>query len=223
MQDPILITGAARSGTSMTAGIVNICGAFGGVLSGPNKNNKKGMFENNRIRQDIAKPYLKSMGCDPLGQKPLPSNNQIFNISDDQARRWRLKILKVFKDEGYRQGYFFYKGAKICLYWYLWHKAFPKAKWIIVRRDANDIARSCMQTSFMRAYRDVIGWLGWVEEHEKRFEQMKLAGLNVKEVWPSKMIKGDFEEIEGAISWLGLDYNEGLVRSFVEPALWGKK
>jgi hypothetical protein len=56
MKDPILITGAARSGTSMTAGVINICGAFGGVLSGPNKNNKKGMFENNRIRQDIAKP-----------------------------------------------------------------------------------------------------------------------------------------------------------------------
>jgi hypothetical protein len=131
--------------------------------------------------------------------------------------------LEVFKDEGYVSGDYFYKGAKICLYWYLWHKAFPNAKWIIVRRDANDIARSCMQTSFMRAYRDVIGWLGWVEEHEKRFKQMELAGLDTKEVWPSKMINGDFEEIEGAISWLGLTYNEGLVRSFVEPSLWGKK
>lgn len=223
MRDPILITGAARSGTSLTAGIINICGAFGGNMAGPNKNNKKGMFENNAIRQTLVKPYLKSIGCDPLGQNPLPSNYQIFNITEEHARRWRDRILKVFEAEGYIGGPFFYKGAKSCLYWYLWHLAFPAAKWVIVRRDKNDIARSCMQTSFMRAYRDTIGWLRWVDEHEKRFNQMKLANLQVREVWPAKMIAGDLSEIEETINWLGLKYDEGLVKSFVEPSLWGKK
>lgn len=220
---PILITGAARSGTSMTAGVINICGAFGGEMSGPNKNNKKGMYENNRIRQTIVKPYLKSIGCDPLGQKPLPSTQQIFNVSEDQASRWKDKILQVFNDEGYGSGPLFYKGAKMCLIWFLWHTAFPDAKWVIVRRDKNDIARSCMQTNFMRAYRDVVGWLRWVEEHEKRFSQMEIAGLNIREVWPTKMIDGDFSEIKGVIKWLGLDYRDEMVRAFIEPALWGKK
>ena len=44
MKEPILITGCARSGTSMVAGIINMSGAFGGVMAGPNKNNQKGNF-----------------------------------------------------------------------------------------------------------------------------------------------------------------------------------
>lgn len=223
MNSPILITGAARSGTSMTAGIISICGAFGGQMSGPNKNNKKGMYENNRIRQTIVKPYLKGMGCDQLGQKPLPSTRQIFDVSQEQADKWRDKVLAVFFEEGYKDGPYFYKGAKMCLSWLLWHMAFPEAKWIIVRRDRNDIARSCMQTSFMRAYRDVVGWLRWVEEHEKRFDQMKIAGLNIREVWPSKIINGDLSEIMEVVCWADLKFNEALVKSFVEPELWGNK
>jgi len=223
MQPPILITGAARSGTSMTAGIVNICGAFGGVMSGPNQNNQKGMFENSAIRQNIVKPYLKGIGCDPLGQKPLPSNRQMFEATQEQAARWKERVEAVMKAEGYKEGPWFYKGAKSCLYWYLWHLAYPEAKWIVVRRDANDIARSCMRTSFMRAYRDVIGWLRWVEEHEKRFHQMHVAGLQIREVWPKKMIDGDFEEMKSAIEWLGLAWNENMIRAFVDPALYGRK
>ena len=58
---PILLTGCARSGTSLTAGIVNLCGAFGGIMSGPNRNNAKGMFENSKIRNTIIKPYLQKI------------------------------------------------------------------------------------------------------------------------------------------------------------------
>ena len=73
MPPPIIVTGCARSGTSLTAGIINICGAYGGTLAPPNVNNRKGMFENTTVRQTIVKPYLREHGWDPLGQNPLPS------------------------------------------------------------------------------------------------------------------------------------------------------
>lgn len=222
-QPPILITGAARSGTSLTAGLINICGAFGGDMAGPNVHNQKGMFENNVIRQTMVKPYLKSIDCDPLGQKPLPNVRQIFDVTEEQANSWRSRVIKIMKSQGYKEGPWFYKGAKSCLYWYLWHRAFPEAKWIIVRRDADDISRSCMQTSFMRAYRDVLGWLRWVSTHEKRFRQMDTAGLQIMEVWPRKMIDGDFSEMEKVIDWLGLEWKDSLIRAFVDPKLYGRK
>ena len=50
----------------------------------------------------------------------------------------------------------------------------------------------------MRAYRDSIGWLRWVETHESRFRQMQTAGLQVREVWPKKMIEDDFSEMKKA-------------------------
>ena len=111
----------------------------------------------------------------------------------------------------------------MCLFWYLWHLAYPNSKWIIVRRDAKDIAESCMRTTFMRAYRSVDGWLEWVRVHEDRFRQMQKAGLQIKEVWPKKIINGDQSEMKEAIEWLGLEWKQNLINAFIDPALYGGK
>lgn len=222
MKDPIIITGCARSGTSMTAGIVNICGAFGGDMFGPNKNNQKGMFENKVVRQDICKPYLRKLRVDPLGQKPLPNKRQVFEVSDRLSSEWRSKIQEIFKRQGYSDGEWFYKGAKACLVWYVWHRAFPDAKWVIVRRKSSDIANSCLRTAFMRAYKDHHGWMRWVRKHLERFDEMEIAGLNIFEFWPSKVIDGDMAHAKAMIDHLGLDFdnNENLVKAFVDPKLY---
>ena len=220
MRDPIIITGCARSGTSMTAGIVHLCGAFGGEMFGPNKHNQKGMFENSEIRQRIVKPYLKKIGCDPLGQRPLPNNRQVFEVSDRQAQVWRDRICSIMRAQGYAGGPWFYKGAKICLLWYLWHRAFPSAQWVIVRRRSEDIADSCLRTSFMRAYRDRQGWLQWVAQHERRFDEMKQAELNVREFWPSQVVEGNFDHARELVADLGLEFNERMVKAFIDPTLY---
>jgi hypothetical protein len=226
MRQPILITGAARSGTSLVAGIIDICGAFGGKMSGPNKNNAKGMFENSRIRDAIVKPYLASIGVDRLGQYPLPNIPKLSIPLD-----WKQRIEKVMTDEGYKDGPWFYKGAKCCLIWPIWHYAFPKAKWIIVRRRTGDIVNSCLKTSFMRAFSraEVLkkvnaddekeGWVWWVRQHEQRFIEMIQEGLNVKVVWPERMVTGDYEQIYETIDWLGLDWKSEVL-NFIDPKLW---
>jgi len=143
MPEPILITGCARSGTSLVAGMINKCGAFGGNMSGPNKNNAKGMFENAHIRNLLMKPYLREIGVDPLCQYPLPDINKLTIPSN-----WKQEVEKVMTDEGYWHGPWMYKGAKMCLTWKMWHHAFPHAKWIIVRRRTGDIVNSCLRTGF---------------------------------------------------------------------------
>lgn len=224
MRDPILITGAARSGTSMTAGAVSLCGGFGGVTSPPNSNNKRGMFENQYIRTHIKKPYLRQLGVDHMGQNPLPSDAQVMGVTDEQAVKWRGRVTGALKAEGLvGDDVWYYKGAKMCLVWRMWHKAFPDAKWIIVRRNAEDIVKSCMRTGFMRAFRHPGLWVKWVEVHEKRFQEMRNAGLLIKEVWPQQMINGSFDEIQDAIEWVGLQWDGKLVREFIAPELWGGK
>lgn len=215
---PILITGCARSGTSLTAGIVNHCGAWGGKMTGNMPHNKKGQYENSYIRNNMVKPHLELMGCDKLGQKPLPDINNIYIDFE-----WKADILKVIKAQGYSGGPWFYKGAKMCLTWPLWHDAFPNAKWVIVRRDDKDIALSCMKTRFMRAYRDVKGWQIWIDEHKKRFEEMEKAGLDVVEVWPSKVIEGKYGEMKNAIHHIGLSWERDIIHDFIEPRLWNTK
>jgi hypothetical protein len=227
MKSPILITGAARSGTSMVAGVINMSGAFGGNMSGPNKHNQKGMYENQRVRNTIVKPYLTSIGVDPKGQYPLPDINTL-PIPNDLKKR----VERVMKDEGYREGPWMYKGAKMCLTWPMWAHAFPDAKWIIVRRRTPDIINSCFKTAFMSAFRspqkqkavgassEYEGWLWWVHEHEKRFVEMIQAGLNVRQVWPERMVYGDYKDMYDTIEWLGLDWPGKTVYDFIEEKLW---
>lgn len=166
---PIFITGAARSGTSLVAGIFNLCGAWGGQMAGPNRNNQKGMFENVGIKSQVLKPYLRSIGCDQMGQKPLPDIDMLVQ------RDVRTPTLEVIKHQGYRDGIWMYKGAKMCLFFPVWAQSFPEARWIIVRRPDKDIISSCLRTSFMRAYKDRAGWQGWVDVHKKRFSDTRFG------------------------------------------------
>jgi len=216
MKDPILITGCARSGTSLTAGIINICGAFGGELSGPSRFNRKGMFENRVIRNLIVKPYLKRSGLDRMGQLPLPDINNLKPFSN-----LKDEVENIIIKQNYKSGPWFYKGAKVCLLWPLWDDAFPNAKWVIVRRNSNDIINSCLRTPFMRAYTEVEGWQIWVDEHLKRFNEMQEADLNIIEVWPEQMIKeNNYKPTKEMINSLGLNWKEKEVKEFVSPNLW---
>lgn len=224
MNEPILITGCARSGTSMVAGIINICGAWGGKMSGPTKYNKRGMFENGEIRNEMVKPFLlHEMKCDPMGQHPLPDIDRVraYAFADGIADIWRRRVMDILFKHGYDgKCTWFYKGAKMCLMWPLWHMSFPLAKWVIVRRVDEDIVYSCMHTSFMRAFKEEAGWQQWVDVHKTRFEEMKSAGLDVLEIWPQQIVNAEFDEARSVIDALGLEWKDEKIIDFVTPALW---
>jgi len=222
-EPPILITGAARSGTSMTAGIFDLCGGFGGKMRGATQFNKRGMFENSMVVDGIVKPYLSWAGVDPMLQNPLPDPKQLPSIDEFLGRPLREAIHEIFQKQGYKKGKWYYKGAKMSLLWSLFHNAFPNAKWVIVRRRKDHIVNSCMKTHFMRNRSTEKEWEEWVDIHEKEFVNMHEAGLQVKEVWPSKFIEGDFREIIDIIEWCGMKWNGKSVSEFVEPALFSNR
>ncbi len=174
--------------------------------------NPKGFFENKMIRENVVKPYLKLCGADEMGQNPLPELNNLFELDGLTE-----KIEAIFLGQGYKEGPWYYKGAKLCLIWPIWDKAFPDAKWVIVRREDDDIINSCIHTGFMRAYNTAEGWQGWIDVHLRRFSEMKSSGLNYREVWPSKFVAGDYSEIQDVIEWLGLEFDESIVEDMVVP------
>lgn len=216
MKDPILITGCARSGTSMTAGILHRCGAFGGRTTDKTPWNKRGQYENTEIRENVVKPYMVLNGADPLCQWPLPDVNRLIPLTN-----LRQKIEGIMKWEGYKEPrHWYYKGAKMCLMWPVWHAAFPDAKWIIVRRPDEQIIESCLRTAFMRRFQDAKGWQTWVDWHKQRFREMIDNGLNVTEVWANTMVEGDISAIGSFVRENGLNWNKQAVKEFISPELW---
>lgn len=212
---PIIITGCARSGTSLVAGVVHACGAWMGEVTGPTRWNKKGQFENEAIRDRLTKPYLQSIGCDPMGQDPLPPRWMTL-----EEPHWRNRVLNVVKSQGYRGiDRWAFKGAKACLIWQVWHRAFQHATWIIVRRDDEKIIDSCMKTTFMRKRKTRESWQEWIDYHKTCFNDIFKASEHVCEVWPKDMVE-DPLSFYPMVSSLGLEWNAEKVGDFVTPELW---
>lgn len=199
---PILITGCARSGTSLTTAVLSACGANLGRVNGLN--------EHMVVREQLVKPYLASIGADPLCQDPLP---KLEDLRADPE--WGQKVEKAIgQPEPWA-----YKGAKMALMHPLWTAAFPEAKWVIVRRDRNSIVDSCLRTTFMRAFKDRAGWERWVDVHLARFEEMK-AAADCIEVWPDRAVRGDIEAFRPMVEHCGLTWSSDAARAEVKPAQW---
>ena len=219
-QPPILVTGIPRSGATMIASALNVCGVFGGSMS------KRGMFSNDIIRDEVMKAYFIDINADLLGQYPLPEVESLSIPAD-----WKQKIERVMISDGYKKGKWMYKDSRMSLMWPVWDHAFPDAKWLIVRRRTGDIINSCSRTGFMRAFKSLEnqkvvgassereGWLWWVHQYEQRFVEMITAGLNCKVIWPERMVHGDYQQMYQTLEWLGLPWNSEVL-SLIDPLLW---
>lgn len=225
--EPILITGIPRSGASMIAGVLNICGTFGGRMTVGNTDNR-GAFENVRIGNTLVKPYLLKMKADGDGQYPLPDKIQHIPTV------WSDEVNKIMRSEGYTDGPWMYKDSRTALIWPVWTYAYPNAKWIIVRRRTGDIIQSCVKTSFMHAFKDarnceainvpkeIDGWLWWIHQYEQRFVEMITEGVNCKVIWPERMINGDFKQLYELLDWLGLSWKVQIL-TYIDTVLNTKK
>jgi len=202
----IFITGAARSGTSLTTQILQAHGCYLG-----RKNEVNSLYENIGVRQKVLKPYLSSVGADPRGQSVLPDTNNLRRDRDIKDR-----VESFFKDGPEPWAY---KDAKLTLVWPVWADAFPEAKWVIVRRKSEKIVDSCIRTNFMRHHGDnKEGWLDWVKEHETRFDDMK-ANLNYVEVWTDEYIQNS-DAFAPVTMFLGLKFNAQTVKSNIKMNMW---
>ncbi len=197
----IFVTGCARSGTSLVTGILRDFGVHLGDVNSLN--------ENTGVREGVLKPYLRALGADPMGQNPLPG-------SEGLPPQHYLREVVLERIGGHEPRA--YKDAKLTLVWPVWHAAFRGAKWVLVRRDAEAIAESCLRTPFMTAFKTREGWLEWVSQHEARFEAMR-ERLNIIEVWPARFIREPVE-FEPVCAFLGLPFDKDVVENAIDRSRW---
>jgi hypothetical protein len=219
---PILITGMMRSGTSMTAGILHLCGAWAGKSYVRTRQGAVRILENVGIRDGFTKPMLAELGCDPGEGKFVQRKVVEDVVAAGSIDTWKNNIMSPLAKQGYfaKPRQWFYKSTELSLVWPIWNAVFPRARWVLVRRDAEDLVRSCLRTGYMKPYSNRSGWLRWVAEHEECFEEMYNAGLDLREIWPQRMVDGDFTQMQMVVNWLGLEWEEQKAREFVDPRLW---
>ena len=216
----IFITGCARSGTSMVAGIVARCGAAGGDICGATRWNPKGQYENTEIRNSVIKPILRMLKADPMGQKPLPDIESVKALLNGFPAETRSKIDSIVRKQGMRDPWYF-KGAKICMLWPVWMRAYPEAHYIIARRPDELIIQSCIRTSFMKKRTTVDEWQEWIDYHKELFMEMAVYSPdNVHVVSTLDIVKGEYDSIRMIIEKVGLKWNQKAVDSFIDKKIW---
>ncbi len=215
LDSPILVTGVPRSGTSMTSGLIHQAGAWGGDMFGSTPDNVKGFFENKKLREDITKGYLVENGIDPMGQKDLPSLLQRMDFSNEErTEKLASDVKSIIQQQGYKDGPWFYKGAKISLMWGVWAAAFPFARWVLIRRKTEGIVSSCIRTGFMRVHSNSTDWTSWVEEYEAGFEQMRFE-LCPHELWYEDIVEGRWDGLQTMIQDFDLSWEPEKILDFI--------
>ena len=214
---PLLITGIERSGSSLMARIMDMCGAFTGPTTS--------MCENKKIKRYVDN-YYDGIHADRKGQYPLPN---IKRLRENPC--WGSRIADLIGEDGYNgTALWMYKSSRIGQLYPLWHRSFPSAKWLIVRRRSADVIRSCMQTGFMTEYgnsyvqkkvhvsneRD--GWRWWIHKHEELYRSMIDGGLNCMQIYPERMMDGDYGQLQEVLEWVGLPWNDK-IPSFLNEML----
>lgn len=216
-ESPIFVAGTARSGTSLFAGILKICGAWlGETEPGGEGVNPDGFFENKAIRDGVVKQIMNDHDCDPLGVQKIPDIRKLkASLNLDEI------IRALITQQGYEDGQWAYKDAKLSLLWPIFLNKFPKARWIVVRRNTDDIVDSCMRTWFMKAHcQDPGFWKIWVDAYVARTELLKTKTALVREIWPEEFIQGDRKELKQVIEWLGLEYKPAEIDKFINKGYW---
>jgi len=212
MNQPIFVTGAERSGSTLLAKIFDICHVHIGTVST--------MYEHLGFRL-LMDSYL-----DTNKNGSLFPETKSLKIPVD----WNELVLSILKSEGYKDGPWLCKGSHVTQMWPIWHYAFPNARWIIVRRKTPDIIQSCIKTGYMKTFKDPVnwekvvvnseeeGWKWWIHQYEKRFVEMIETGVNCKQVWPERMVHGDYQQVYETLEWLGLKWNSKIVET-IDPML----
>lgn len=144
---PILITGHPFSG--MDRVVRSLQGV--GVDFGYGPLNMYGTAR--RVSERVIKPHLRALGCDPLGQDPMPEKQAV-------DKTWGRRVRKALGGPRKPWGY---SDAKIAPTAVQWQHAFPDAAWIVCWQEPEILAERYLDHPLMRARQTKSEWVHWLE------------------------------------------------------------
>lgn len=218
LDEPVFVLGLPRSGTSMVTGVLALCGAWlGRTVPGGGRENPKGFFENIYLREGVNKKILAEAGFDPSGIDPIPLFDQLPNVN---GLKKTIHDYLEFEGYGFDRPWIF-KEPKLTLLWPIYSEAFPRAKWLIVKRDIEEVIESCLRTPFMNQHStDRRFWEQWAQAYQLRLDALKQFTNNWREIDSGKLIQGNLDAMMEMSIWAGLKWNQLAAEQFITPEYW---
>lgn len=218
-RDPIIITGLPRSGTSLTAGIMHLCGAWVGYQKPRTQYNPKGDFENTEIQRKIIRPFLESIDCCPMGLTKLP---EVGHDRGALSGELRSGVFSALHEQGYYNEPWILKECKIALFPHVWRDAFPNAKWVIVKRRDTAVLSSCFRAHPMmdRMGDDIDRWVDWLKTYKTHVESIDWADMVIT---PNSDIMSNPRIMREKMEELGLNkWPAEEIKQFIDKGIWNR-
>lgn len=197
----VFILGMHRSGTSVTAEIINKLGfEAGSDLLPANKNNPRGYFENRYIyllNKKIMKDYASNWDN--------VEYSFFDNIYDDLYDKYSEEAKKIIKNEFSDSNNFFIKDPRICNLFPFWERVLDgkrKIKIVIPLRNPIEVAKSLKTRNHFSINKGLILWINHfinAERYSRKYERIFIKYddlLNNSEITIESLIK--FLDIQGS-------------------------
>jgi hypothetical protein len=209
MSELVLVTGPLRAG-------VDIIGALLAAMRGrvPRVADARTIAESPTVFSRVVKPFLLNIGADPFCQAPLPDVRRLERLAPATAIAWRRRVNAAIVRDAARINPPIFSSCSSALIWPIWKAAYPKATWIVCRRDVPSLVSACMRTAWMRAYDNEIGWERWAREYFRRIDELA-AAVNTIEVWPTQVLDMNVLELKTAALEAGLPWDPDRVSSLI--------
>lgn len=202
MERPIVVCCVGRSGSSMVTGVLALHGAWTGDCVGPNaRRDPRGYWENRAIKK--------------AGERALPPRPDGRELPPIPG--WGDTVRAILRREGYVDGPWVVKH--FAPFWRSWDTLAPT--WILPRRDPEDVFRSTQRAGFWR----------WLSDDQLReaigaqvavLDYLRDARGGI-EVDADAVTRGDRTSLARAVEGAGLNYDDEVAETFIDPRFWGRK
>lgn len=194
-QRPIVVLGAPRSGTSLTAGLFAQHGVWTGNCMAPDSRNALGYFENLDLKRSLIEHCGRLVNRGELADR-LPEGV------------WSGCVQKALDAGGYTGGPWLFKHS--AMYYPAWLTDFDPI-FVCCFRNPRDIAASgkasrlLTESKAIAAHHRVMG---------------ELLDYGAHKVSPERFIRHEWDQLLPPFHEAGLEFDEDVARAFVRPDLW---
>ncbi len=198
----IIVLGPARSGTSVTTGILNILGVYiGEKIVGGNPDNPKGSFEDVDFFK-LDKSIFYSAAKTKDWANP-PTKKQVL----EQKEIFKNEIKNLILKKNNKNKIWGWKVPTTCLTIDLYLPYLNNPYFIIVRRDLKDIAKSAVSHRSELNYEEMIKNAEFYYKNINDFlnKNPKLPRISV---FFKNIIKNPILESKKIADFIGLDFSE---------------
>jgi hypothetical protein len=213
----VLIATLPRSGSSMDCGILEIAGAFGGDTIGEVPANPKGIFENKWINQMLIRPIVMEMG--------IRSSRGLKTIADIGGPPKRLfesyaeDLIYGMNRQGYKNGVAYFKNGLHTFFFDRINEVLPDAIWVLPMRSREGVIFSNKR---IHPDRKEKGVRREIDDYHDMYKHISdVAKERVYFIDNDALIGGDFSQMKGLVSDLGLEWNEDKVKEWIDGTMWG--